>query len=59
MNKKSLLSSIRVGHRVAEDEKNELANYFVKTAQWNKLANGEIDVIYGAKGTEKALYTHY
>lgn len=58
MNKKTLLSSIRIGHRVAEDEKNELANYFVKTAQWNKLANGEIDIIYGAKGTGKsALYS--
>lgn len=58
MSKKPLLASIRVGHRVAEDEKNELSNYFVKTAQWNKLANGEIDVIYGAKGTGKsALYS--
>ncbi|WP_416769524.1 P-loop ATPase, Sll1717 family [Pseudomonas sp. RHF3.3-3] len=58
MNKKNLLSSIRVGHRVAEDEKNELANYFIKTSQWNKLSNGEIDVIYGAKGTGKsALYS--
>lgn len=58
LNKKNLLSSIRIGHRVAEDEKNELANYFVKTSQWNKLANGEIDIIYGAKGTGKsALYS--
>ena len=58
MNKKILLSAIRIGHRVAEDEKNELANYFVKTSQWNKLENGEIDIIYGAKGTGKsALYS--
>lgn len=58
LSKKYLLSSIRVGHRVAEDEKNELANYFVKTAQWNALADGEIDIIYGAKGTGKsALYS--
>jgi hypothetical protein len=58
LNKKSLLNAIRIGHRVAEDEKNELANYFVKTSQWNKLANGEIDIIYGAKGTGKsALYS--
>ncbi|MFT0866001.1 P-loop ATPase, Sll1717 family [Pseudomonas sp. CAM1A] len=58
MNKKTLLASIRVGHRVAEDEKNELANYFIRTSQWNKLSNGEIDVIYGAKGTGKsALYS--
>lgn len=58
MSKKTLLSSIRVGHRVAEDEKNELANYFIKTSQWIKLSNGEIDVIYGAKGTGKsALYS--
>lgn len=58
LSKKNLLSAIRIGHRVAEDEKNELANYFVKTSQWNKLANGEIDIIYGAKGTGKsALYS--
>lgn len=58
MNKKILLSAIRIGHRVAEDEKNELANYFVKTSQWNRLENGEIDIIYGAKGTGKsALYS--
>ncbi|TDV64561.1 P-loop ATPase, Sll1717 family [Pseudomonas sp. LP_7_YM] len=58
LTKKDLLKSLRVGHRVAEDEKNELGNYFVKTAQWEKLENGEIDVIYGAKGMGKsALYS--
>lgn len=56
--KRALLGTIRIGQRVAEDETDELAKYFVKTSQWHKLANGEIDVIYGAKGTGKsALYS--
>lgn len=56
--KRELLSQLRIGHRVAEDEVSELENYFVKTSQWNKLSRGEIDVIYGAKGTGKsALYS--
>jgi hypothetical protein len=56
--KRALLGTIRVGHRVAEDETQELTKYFVKTSQWHKLANGEIDIIYGAKGTGKsALYS--
>lgn len=56
--KRALLGTIRVGHRVAEDETEELAKYFVETSQWHKLAAGEIDVIYGAKGTGKsALYS--
>jgi len=56
--KKALLAKLRVGHRVAEDEKHELAQYFVRTSQWTKLENGEIDIVYGAKGTGKsALYS--
>lgn len=55
--KLELLRAIRVGQRVAEDEKNELSKYFVKTSQWHKLEANEIDVVYGAKGTGKsALY---
>ncbi|WP_126027819.1 hypothetical protein [Klebsiella aerogenes] len=58
MNKRDILGQIKVGHRVAEDEIKELENYFVKTSQWTKLSNGDIDVIYGAKGTGKsALYS--
>jgi hypothetical protein len=56
--KRDILGHIKVGHRVAEDEIKELENYFVKTSQWTKLSNGDIDVIYGAKGTGKsALYS--
>ncbi|MGH5366714.1 P-loop ATPase, Sll1717 family [Citrobacter freundii] len=56
--KRDILGQIKVGHRVAEDEIKELENYFVKTSQWTKLSNGDIDVIYGAKGTGKsALYS--
>ncbi len=52
------LSDISFGDRVAENEVNTLANYFVKTQAWNKLYNGEVDVVFGSKGAGKsALYT--
>ena len=53
-----VLSSISFGQRVAEDEAGELANYFVETDLWRRLFRGEVDVIYGPKGSGKsALYT--
>lgn len=56
--KREILGQLKIGHRVAEDEIKELENYFVKTSQWTKLSNGDIDIIYGAKGTGKsALYS--
>lgn len=52
-----ILKSINIGHRVAEEEINNLEKYFVETVQWEKLRDNEIDVVYGAKGTGKsALY---
>jgi hypothetical protein len=45
------------GEPVAEEESSQLTNYFVETDQWRKLSNGQIDVIYGPKGSGKsALY---
>lgn len=52
------LSNISFGDRVAENEANTLANYFVQTQPWNRLYRGEVDVIFGSKGAGKsALYT--
>ncbi len=57
MNKRDLLRSMTFGHRVAEEETDALGTYFVETDHWDRLFNGEIDVVYGAKGAGKsALY---
>jgi hypothetical protein len=49
MDKLCLLTSISFGARVAEDEINELAKYFVETDQWSRMVKGEIDIVRGAK----------
>ena len=52
------LSDLSFGERVAENESAKLAEYFVKTEQWNSLLAGKVDVIFGSKGAGKsALYT--
>jgi hypothetical protein len=57
MNKIDLLSALRFGARVAEDEVDDLDHYFVETDQWNRIYGGEVDVVYGAKGSGKsAIY---
>ncbi len=56
--KRDLLHGLTIGSRVAEDEVGELAAYFVETDQWRKVAAGEVDIIFGAKGAGKsAIYT--
>ena len=58
MDKQKILRSMTFGQRVAEDETDELATYFVETDQWERLYRGDIDVVYGAKGSGKsALYS--
>jgi len=58
MDKLELLKSISFGARVAEDEINELAKYFVEIDQWSRLIKGEIDVVRGDKGAGKsAIYS--
>lgn len=55
--KKGLLEAASFGQRIAEDEVQELANYFVETDQWRRLVSGEADIVYGPKGAGKsALY---
>ncbi|QHW31354.1 hypothetical protein GZH47_11195 [Paenibacillus rhizovicinus] len=56
--KREILQSISFGHRIAEDESQELANYFVETDHWKRIFSGEIDIVYGLKGTGKsAIYS--
>jgi len=58
MDQLALLKQVSFGARVAEEETNELASYFVETDQWNRIARGEIDVIRGDKGAGKsAIYS--
>jgi len=52
------LKQIEFGERVAEEESDHLERYFVETDQWHQMINGNIDVVYGPKGSGKsALYT--
>ncbi|WP_159098183.1 P-loop ATPase, Sll1717 family [Parazoarcus communis] len=52
------LKRIEIGERVAEEESDHLERYFVKTDQWHQMIDGNIDVVYGPKGSGKsALYT--
>ncbi|MGD9656912.1 MAG: hypothetical protein AB7U61_04605 [Methylocystis sp.] len=58
MERKELLRHISFGSQVAEDERRELATYFVETDQWRRIANNEIDIIRGEKGSGKsAIYS--
>lgn len=58
MDKLNLLRSLEIGERVAEEEAEKLEKYFVETEQWRQMEAGEVDVVYGPKGSGKsALYT--
>jgi hypothetical protein len=57
MSKHEILQTITFGHRVAEEETDILGAYFVETDHWRRLYRGDIDVVYGPKGSGKsALY---
>ena len=57
MEKYHVLRNTSFGQRVAEDEVDALASYFVETDHWSRLYKGDIDIVYGAKGAGKsALY---
>ncbi|MDQ6525133.1 hypothetical protein RB608_16045 [Nocardioides sp. LHD-245] len=58
LTKRDVLSALSFGARVAEDEREGLADYFIETDQWKKVISGQIDVIFGPKGAGKsAIYT--
>ncbi len=53
-----VLKNLEIGKRVAEEESDQLEKYFVETDQWQQMVNGNIDVVYGSKGSGKsAIYT--
>ena len=52
-----VLRQSNFGQRVAEEEMADLVSYFVQTEQWRKVFSGEVDAIYGPKGSGKsAIY---
>lgn len=58
IDKKELIGSITFGERIAEQEVNNLTDYFVETEQWRQLEQGLVDIVYGPKGAGKsALYS--
>lgn len=58
MTQQEVLQNSNFGHRIAEEEGKELQNYFVATDQWHRTFKGDVDIIYGAKGSGKsALYS--
>jgi|HubBroStandDraft_6_1064221.scaffolds.fasta_scaffold38122_2 hypothetical protein len=57
MNKREVLAATTFGQRIAELEADALISYFVETEQWRKVISGDVDVVYGPKGSGKsALY---
>jgi hypothetical protein len=57
MKKLDLIKEISFGNQIAEEEKDTLAEYFVKTNSWKKIFDGEVDIVYGPKGAGKsAIY---
>ncbi len=58
MIKQDILANTSFGERVAEEESEELASYFVETDQFLRVFSGKVDIIYGAKGSGKsAIYS--
>jgi hypothetical protein len=58
MDKNEVLGSINFGGRTAEEEADNLRRIFVETDQWQQVNRGDIDVVYGAKGSGKsAIYS--
>jgi len=56
--KRAVLDALNIGQRIAEQETGELSSYFVETTAWQAIYAGEVDVVYGPKGSGKsALYS--
>ena len=55
---REILAKSRFGGRTAEEEQTELSAFFVETPYWRSVFEGEVDVVYGSKGSGKtAIYT--
>ncbi|MFG3700818.1 P-loop ATPase, Sll1717 family [Micromonospora sp. NPDC047620] len=58
VDKQRVLQELTLGSRIAEEEAGELASYFVETEQWRRVWLGDVDVVYGPKGSGKsAIYS--
>lgn len=58
MSKQETLAGVDFGQRIAEEEGDALSAYFVETDNWRRVFQGDIDIIYGPKGSGKsALYS--
>jgi hypothetical protein len=56
--KREVLQTLTIGRRVAEEEVDQLASYFVETDQWRRMAAGQVDIVFGPKGAGKsAIYS--
>jgi len=56
--RQAILTAAVFGSRIAEEELDRLQDYFVETEQWRKLIAGDVDIVFGAKGSGKsALYS--
>lgn len=57
MEKIEVIRRTNVGSRIAENEKEGLDKYFQKTYLWQQILNGDVDIIFGCKGSGKsAIY---
>jgi len=55
--KREIIESLNFGDRVAENEAATLKNYFVNTQDWDRVFQGQTDIVYGPKGSGKsAIY---
>jgi len=58
MTKATILAKSTFGSRIAEEELDHLQSYFVETEEWRKVVDGDVDIVFGAKGSGKsALYS--
>ena len=57
LKKIDVLRELTFGNQVAEEEKDTLGDYFVQTNPWKKIYQGDVDIVYGPKGSGKsAIY---
>ena len=57
LTKQQVLRDANFGKRIAEEEIDALAAYFVETNLYSSILRGDIDVVYGPKGSGKsAIY---
>ncbi len=54
--KREILQATTFGKPTAEEEGNNLCAYFVETDQWQRIFAGDIDIVYGSKGSGKSAF---